>query len=175
MALIVEDGTGKADAESYIAVADATTYHANRGNTAWSALASDTVREQLLRQAADFMVQEYRARWAGSRIGITQRLDWPRYDVPIKDAPTGYGTFAAVYPYDEVPEAVRNACAELALKAASGPLRADVTPPVVREKVGPLEVEYAEGARQTTVYLTVDNMLEPFFKDGGGTIPVVRA
>jgi hypothetical protein len=36
MALIVEDGTGLANAESYVSVADATTYHANIGNTAWA-------------------------------------------------------------------------------------------------------------------------------------------
>ena len=36
MAIVTEDGTGKADAESYISVADASTYHAARGNTEWA-------------------------------------------------------------------------------------------------------------------------------------------
>lgn len=52
MSLVTEDGTAKADAESYCTVAFATTYHSDRGNAAWAALASDTVREQLLRPAA---------------------------------------------------------------------------------------------------------------------------
>jgi hypothetical protein len=173
--LIVESGAGLADAESYISVADADTYHTARGNEAtWTDL-DVTVKEQLLRTATDYMVQQYRMRWAGSRIGITQRLDWPRYDVPIKDAPTGYGSFAAVYPYDAVPVEVANACAELALKAASGPLAPDLTPPVTREKVGPIEVEYAQGTRQTTTYRAVDNLLAPFLKMTGGFLQVVRA
>ena len=36
MALEVEDGTGKSTAESYISVADATTYHTARGNSTWN-------------------------------------------------------------------------------------------------------------------------------------------
>jgi len=36
MSLIVEDGTGKSTSESYISVADASTYHAARGNTLWA-------------------------------------------------------------------------------------------------------------------------------------------
>lgn len=36
MALIVEDGTGLSTAESFISVADAVTYHTNRGNTSWN-------------------------------------------------------------------------------------------------------------------------------------------
>ena len=52
MSLVVEDGTGKADAESYISVADADTYHSNRGNTDWAALTT-TEKEQLLRGATD--------------------------------------------------------------------------------------------------------------------------
>ena len=47
MTLIVEDGTGLANAESYVSVADATTYHANIGNTAWAAITSDATKEQL--------------------------------------------------------------------------------------------------------------------------------
>ena len=44
MALIVEDGTGLANAESYVSVADATTYHTNYGNTAWTAIIRSTAR-----------------------------------------------------------------------------------------------------------------------------------
>lgn len=32
MSIITEDGTGRADAESFITLADATTYHSDRGN-----------------------------------------------------------------------------------------------------------------------------------------------
>jgi hypothetical protein len=181
MALIVEDGTGKADAESYIAVADATTYHAARGNADWAALASDTVREQMLRKATEYMVQQYRMRWKGVRATTVQALDWPRGLVERPDyayaGMNGYTTISGdfYFPSDDVPLEVERACAELALKAISGPLAPDLTPPVTREKVGPIEVEYAQGARQTTTYQAVDNLLAPFLKIAGGFLPVVRA
>jgi hypothetical protein len=85
MALIVEDGTGLANAESYVSVAAATTYHANVGNTAWAAITSDTTKEQLLRKATDYMVAQYRLQYAGCRRYSTQSLDWPRLYVPLID------------------------------------------------------------------------------------------
>lgn len=174
MALIVEDGTGKSDAESYSSVADATTYHTARGNAAWAALASDTIREQLLRKATDYMVATYRTRWAGYRKTTTQAVDWPRYEVPILDSATE-GTYAAFYASDEVPTAVARACAELALRAIDGDLAADLDVPVTSEQVGPISVTYAEGARQTKTYRAVDAMLAPFFEASGGMIKVSRA
>ena len=68
MAIVVEDGTGKSTAESYISVADASTYHTARGNTAWAALTTDALREAALRKATDFMRQVYRSRWQGYKV-----------------------------------------------------------------------------------------------------------
>jgi hypothetical protein len=180
MALIVEDGTGKADAESYIAVADATTYHANRGNTAWAGLASDTIREQHLRKAAEFMLQAYRLRWKGTRGSTTQALDWPRGLVERPDYTyaglNGYTTISGdfYFPADEVPVEVQRACAELALRSIDGLLSADLERAVSRETVGPITVEYEKGALQTKRFEAVDNMLQPFLKPRGGFLPVTR-
>ena len=55
MTLVIEDGTGKSNAESYISVADADTYHSNRGNTDWAALTT-AEKERLLRIATDYRV-----------------------------------------------------------------------------------------------------------------------
>jgi hypothetical protein len=174
MPLIVEDGTGKSDAESYISVADATAYHLARGNAAWAAVASDTVREQLLRKATDYMEATYRERWAGYRKTSTQSLSWPRYEVPIRDSVTS-GVYTAYYANDEVPTIVARACADLALRAIDGDLAADLDVPVTSETVGPISVTYAEGARQTTTYRAVDAMLSPFLASAGGMIKVSRA
>lgn len=176
MALIVEDGTGKADAESYISVADATTYHANRGNAAWAALASDTVREQLLRKATEYMLQVYRLAWDGSRVDITQALDWPRLYVPRVDVVGGYGGFASYYDNDIVPVEVQRACAELALKANSGPLAPDLTQGKKRVKVGSIETEYDQYSPQTKRYRSIDLMLAPFLASTGGVnVRLVRS
>lgn len=177
MTLIVEDGTGRADAESYISVAGATVYHAARGNVAWAALPDDTAREQALRNATGYMEQFYRARWAGRRMTGTQALSWPRAYVPMLDGPGSYGPNPSYYPQDAVPVGVANACAELALRAAVGQLAPDLGPQKKSTTVGPISVTYADGTRQSKKYLAVDNMLMPFFGGAGSgmNIPVVRA
>lgn len=160
MALEVEDGTGKANAESFVSVAEALTYHAARGNTAWAALASDALREQALRRATDYMQQVYRSRWQGSRVSSAQRLEWPRDGV----------TKRANYPYHDyyanniVPEEVRNVCAELALKAATASLAPDLDRAKSSVTVGPLSVTYdpasPEAKRYRAVEMTILHMLE---------------
>jgi len=159
MALEVEDGTGKSTAESYISVADASNYHTVRGNTAWAALATDALREAALRKATDFMRQVYRSRWQGYKVNEDQALDWPRYDVEVE----GYAVDS-----DIVPTEVKNACAELALKASAAELNPDLTQGVAREKVGQIEVEYDKASPQFTRYRAIDALLSPYLKAGGG-------
>ncbi|MBT2326118.1 hypothetical protein J7E62_27700 [Variovorax paradoxus] len=166
MAIVVESGAGLSNAESYVSVADATTYHAARGNAAWGLLASDTIREQLLRKAVDYMTQAYGQRWKGERINSTQALDWPRYDVVAN----GY-----YVPSDSVPLGVAHACAELALRAATVSLAPDVTRLKKRVKVGPIETEYEPGSSALPRFTAVDNMLAAYLGGGSMMVAVVRA
>lgn len=175
MALIVEDGTGKADAESFISVSDASTYHTARGNAAWAALASDTVREQYLRQATDYMQQVYQLRWAGYSVSTTQALSWPRSWVPIIDSPNGYGTSPSYYSDSAVPTAVKNACAEMALKASSGTLLADLTQQKKSVKIGPIETEFDNFSPQAKRYTAIDSMLRPYLSKNANQVQTVRA
>jgi hypothetical protein len=177
VALTVEDGTGLADADSYISLVDALAYHTARSNSAWALLANDTLRESYLRRAVDYMQQQYFSRWAGYRKTTTQALDWPRYEVPIKDSPGSYGYtvgFGSYYSSDSVPTLVANACAELALRASTGELSPDLERAIRREKVGPIDTEYEPGSIQSTRFEAVDNMLRPFFKATGMFLPVTR-
>ena len=164
MALEVEDGSGKADAESYCSVAEADTYHAARGTTLWATM-SETEKEQSLRRGTDYMGQAYGQRWKGERVSSTQALDWPRY-----------GVVANRYcvPGDVVPVAVVNACAELAFRAASGSLSPDQGPQKKSKTVGPISVTYVDGTRQNTKFTAADSMLAAYM-NGGMNIPVVRA
>lgn len=168
MTLIVEDGTGKADAESYISVADADTYHANQGNTAWAAIATSTLKEQALRRGMTYMTGEYRDRWDGRRASATQRLDWPRLMVAIRD-------IAGHLASDFIPPDVMYAHAELALLAADGPLAPNLERGVLREKIGPLEFDYDPAAPQVTQYRAVDMMVKPFLAHSGNTVRLSRA
>lgn len=174
MTLIVENGTGLANAESYCTVAEATTYHSNLGNSAWAALATDAIREQCLRKATAYMLQRYRPKWAGWRKTTTQALDWPRYNVPIKDAPVLYGGSPSYYDDASVPQVVKDACASLALRAATATLFADESRTVSSESVGPISVTYDASSSQAVRYKEIDTMLAPYFKSGGGQVPMVR-
>lgn len=167
MALIVETGSIVAGAESYISTADATAYHSARGNAAWAALA--TLQQEIaLRRATDYMGGAYGARWSGMRVSPLQALDWPRYDAYMPDGCTAY-------PSTTVPELVRRACAELALRfAVSGDLAPDIKPQAVSVKVGPIEKVYSQTASQKVRYRAVDDLLAPVLGRAGGMV-LVRA
>ena len=168
MALIVADGTGRADAESYISVADASTYHTNRGNTAWAA-ASSGDQETALRRAADYMQQAYRLRWKGYRVWLSQALDWPRSGVIYRDS-----YLSAFYLTTEVPGEVRHAQCELALRALSESLNPDVTQAIKSETVGPLKVEYDSYSPPGPVFISIDQLLLPLLKGTGVNVRLVK-
>ena len=163
MSLTVEDGTEVSGAESYITVADALAYHANLGNSAW-ALLTTAQQEQNLRKATNYMVQIYGIRWQGVRVTATQSLDWPR---------SGVYAHGFAVDTDIVPDAVQNACAELALKAAAGELLSDKKRAKTRVKVDVIETEYDRFAPHATKYEAVEAMLAPYFKNVGG-VEMVR-
>lgn len=176
MAIVVEDGTAKSNAESYISVVDASTYHAGRGNAAWAALASDTIREQNLRKATDYMLQIYRKQWSGYRYTATQALDWPRSFVYLEPFVHGAtGTYPYLVANDTVPTEVKNACAELALRASAGELFADLAQGITSERVGPLTTEYDKASPQSARYVAVDAMLAPYLARGGNAVRVIRS
>lgn len=164
MTLVVENGTGLSTAESYISVADASTRHTNFGNTAWTG--SDAVKEAALRQATAYMLQAYRLRWQGLRKTVGQALDWPRYDVLVD----GFAVDT-----ESVPAEVKNACADLAVKALAGVLNDDLTRTVIREKVGPLETEYSAHSPEAKRYRAMDMALAPYLSRSSAMALLVRA
>lgn len=172
MTLIVEDGTGKSNAESYISVADADTYHSNRGNDDWAGLTTSQ-KERLLRIATDYMVAVYRLRWDGYRYVNTQALDWPRIYVPVRDI-CSVNAYPEYVDFDIVPVQVQNACAEFALKANSETLLEDQSQVTIREKVGPIEVEYDKFSPQFKRYLQIENMLSIYFASSANQVKLMR-
>lgn len=165
MTLIVEDGTGLSNAESYASVAQADERLAALGMTTWASGTVTAEREQALRRATAFMEQQYRARWKGTRLFRAQALSWPRYGAEAD----GWAIESTIVPTDIV-----NACIDLAFKAAAGDLNPDVTRTVIREKVGPLETEYAAHGPQSTQYRSIDMALAPYL-GGGGMARLARA
>lgn len=119
MALVVEDGSAVTNAESYVSIADASTYHTTWANTAWAAAASDAIREGALRKATRYLDATYGPRWKGHRSTATQALDWPRSWVYTRE---DYLVAA-----NSVPQQLKDACAEMALKALSEDLMPDLS------------------------------------------------
>lgn len=160
MALIVEDGTGKSDAESYVSVADCITYADNRGLTFSSS--TTALQEQSLRRATVWIDGEYRNRFTGYRNdGRDQALEWPRSSGQNQSPP--YGSIAN----DAVPQEVINASCEAAVRelATPGQLTPDVTMGKVQKSVrvvGAVAVEYAASngiAAQTPTMTIVSKIL----------------
>jgi hypothetical protein len=164
MTLIVEDGTALANAEAYITVAAADQYFSDRGNVAWAALLTPA-KEQALRAATDYLSSVYALRWAGVR---------PRLFVQRKHVAGGYGMFPLYYDESSVPVEVQRACAELALRASTATLNPDVGAQVKSQQVGPIQVTYIDGARQSQAFKSIDAMLAVFCL-GAGSVPVARA
>ena len=159
MALIVEDGTSLANAEAYISVSDTDVYHANRGNTLWSELTT-TEKEQALRRATDYMINEYRDQWLGYRTLSTQALDWPRTNVYVRD-------INLTLPITFIPQDVRRACAELAFKAAAGELIEDVEQKIIEETIGPITTKWDPKSSQKKKYPLIDSILKSYMSSGG--------
>ena len=166
MALIVETGAGVPGAESYLSLADADSWHSKRNNTAWSS-AVDTQREAALRLATDYIDGHYRHRWHGWRVQpVNQSLEWPRYGVPVPGSRLRSGSafydgfIGSIYlPSNQIPQRLKDAVCEAALRSLAGPLLADVDQTVSREKVGPLETWYASGVDVATTYPAIDSLL----------------
>lgn len=110
MAIVVEDGTGKADAVAFITVAFADAYHAARGRTDWTAL-SDANCELAIVRATDYIELRFGSRFRGSKITQGQALSWPRLDAYDNSGNLMYGS-------DAVPRQLQKACAEYALIAS---------------------------------------------------------
>ncbi len=161
MALIVEDGTGKTDSESYASVAEADTYHTNFGNAGWAG--TTAVKEVALRNATQFLDTEYHIQWKGRRVDDFQALDWPR---AFTDDEDGFAIAS-----DVIPTKLKNATIELALSALTESLNPVQSAPVgsiklTRKKLGLMETEteFAGGASQRKKYRKVNDLLIDFIE-----------
>lgn len=148
MTLIVEDGTGRGDANGYVDLAYAEDYHALRDNAAWAA-ASAAAREAAIVRATDHLDRSYRFR--GEKLTEGQALAWPRGGVED----------AAGRAVTGVPPAIRRGCAELALRALAEDLDPDQPRGgrVQSETVGPISTTYFPGAPTANGRPAVDRLL----------------
>ena len=169
MAIIVEDGTIVADANSYASVQSFKDYHDARGQSYGTS--TDTQIEQALVQATDYVDTRWGTRFLGQRVTSDQSLEWPRLYVFDE-----LGT-----PIEGIPTKLKYAVNEFALVAlTSGSLW--VTPSTdasglrvskTSKVVGPIEVstEYQDGVATTRKAIPAgDGLLRSLINRSGNLV-----
>lgn len=162
--LVVEDGTGKADAETFAAITTADAYCARRG-LAWSGAKAD--KEQALRRGFDRLNNYAFKGWrtqARAQAGAFPRVD----------CTDGDGELIAS---DEIPAEIVSANIELAVYELANP--GGLAPAVTladrirSERIGEISVEYAaipttaEAARP--VLIRVEDLIGGLLSTAGGS------
>lgn len=143
MALIKEDGSIVANADTYVTATEFEAYCAEREIT----VSGDTsTQEALLLKAMDYL-QRYEGNWKGSRVNVTQPLAWPRSNV-IRYPEFGYDSET------EIPRELIYAQMALAATAIS----AELMPPTTANQQGPVTEKTVHGA-VTTKYAEPGHVL----------------
>lgn len=187
MALIVEDGSGVAGANSYISVTDARAYATARGlrlpTTSAEALAyaaliglstltPDEAVEILLTMGLDF-IEGFRSQFQGSKTAEANALQWPR---------TGACLDGFELDDDEIPAVLPQAQAQLACDAYGGGTPVSLMPSgtdgreVLREKVDVIEVQYSPGSGGSPqpTFTAARALLRPLLRGAGLFLQTVR-
>lgn len=149
-------------------------YGDDAGFTAWLADYGYTLPDGaptpavLRNRGSQYIDAVYGSRFLGSVVDASQERQWPREDAIVN---------GKLLPSNVVPAAVINASYQAAWQEATNPgsltVVGSASGAVVREKVGSLEVQYANAQSDgTATYITplisiVDGTLAPYLRDDG--------
>ena len=178
MAVIVEDGTGLTNSNSYVSEDELLDYADTRGVT----LINPTT--PLLVMATDWLETKI---FIGNKGSQNQALQWPR--IPYSPVPLGTLSYAPLYTYPiyltvdgyiitatMIPARLKKAQMEAAIQMDAGyDVNAVMEQQVQSEQVGPIRVQYQDGST-SQVYLPVaERVLRPLLAQGPGNIAVGRS
>jgi len=164
--MIVEDGTIVAGANSYVTLAEARAFAADRGATL---SADDAVLSGILVAATDYL-ESFRGQYIGLLVSpLVQPLQWPRKKVVL---------YGADFPENIIPQVLKNAQCQLAVEKTLGtdPLKARSEPFVIKEEVGALKTTYSDDVGTNTIPTmpSVDNWLSILLLSGGHYLRTLR-
>jgi hypothetical protein len=171
--IIVEDGSGVANANAYITVAEARLYATQRGITLPTE--DDEVAAMII-QATDFL-ESKSCEYAGRKTSPVQSLEWPRIDAYLD------GDDYPMFPSNSIPKSLKQAQMALVVAVSQGiVLLPNIGPQdyVIEETVGPITTKYANpiAAGIETTFTGVDFLLAPLFgkcgQCGGFSLRTVR-
>lgn len=162
MTLIIETGTGVTGANSYVTVDEFRAYAEARGITSISS--DDADYEVYLIKAMD-KLESYWDRYQGTKVATSQALEFPRMGVVLDDLLVQQTTIPSRLKYAQMAFAMESLAGEDLL-----PNQLTSTPAaVVSEKVGELEVHYAQSnnLRSTPAFSKPEALLAPLLKRQG--------
>ena len=159
MSLIIETGTGKADAQSYITIIEFNAYAAARGITISGDVSSMLLQGMTYLQTLDYI---------GLKNTKEQALQWPRLNAYID---------SFVITTTEIPQLLKDLQAEvtIAIDAGNDPL-ATVERAVKKEKIDVIEIEYQDNAAPFAYNLRIKSLERKLVTSSGGSgFTVMRA
>lgn len=143
MTLIVEDGSGVTNANTYASVNTVDEYHAALGQDTWTG--TDAAKEAAILRAMRFIENQ---QYIGIKEDEYNPLEWPRWDAWDRN---GY-----LIQNDVIPQNIINALCEAALVELVSPnaLRATLVRgnAIKRQKVDVIETEYFNSASSRNAY-----------------------
>lgn len=155
MALILENGTGLVNSQTYATHTELQAYADARGITIQG---SQTQLEHYLVNAMDYL-ESLRSRFQGSKVSANQALQFPRTGVTID----GIELESSV-----IPTLLKSAQMRAAIEVHNG---IDLMPTqagqfAIEETVGPITTKYSEkiGVSAAPTILALEALLEPLFK-----------
>lgn len=159
MALVLEDGTGLANSNTYTLEATFDAWLLDRGYV----LSGDTSTEALLHQSIDYLET---LNYIGFKNTQSQALLWPRSGVHID----GY-SFAS----DEIPKQLIDSQFQIAFSIDQGvnPM-ATVERATKSEKVDVIEVVYQDDASTTDIITSVNRTLRKLLESTGASFTANR-
>lgn len=158
MALVVEDGSGKSDSNSYSNTASADAYYADQG------YAGVTSTDGSLIRGSRALDERYRSQLQGIKSTTGQAMAWPRDGVEDEDG--------NVLASDAIPARWVMASQEMA-RTLTASQTDDAPASVKRVKAGSAEVEFSAPKDLRTILSYVDELVSVYLKGGGNSF--VRA
>lgn len=158
--IVVEDGSGKPDANAYVSVEDARAYAVARGVELPE---NDDEVAALLIKATDYL-ESFACKYQGHKASSSQALEWPRRGAIIG---------CEAFPSDQIPKGLKSAQSLAVLIQNEGlVLQPNVTAQdyVVEETVGPITTKYANPIQAgiSATFTGLEALLEPLFNASCG-------
>jgi len=161
LSLVVEDGTGLINSNSYVTTSTVDAYWTARGGTAPLWLTYDQpTKNAAVMNASMWLDDAFRNSFKGYRTTRTQAMEWPRLAVLDE-----FG-----FPFAPVPAEVIYATCEAALRAAAGALIPDLDRGNLIEEqgAGSVHVKYMAGAPGLPSYPWIARILTRLCTSQGG-------